>query len=115
MKKYLDHKFFSNKNQLKDTSHVYYFKLQYIGNLSHHIKNNISKICKEFCKQNFDIKLAFNSFKIKCYILSKDPIYDYFKFFLVYKFTFASCSSSYIGENCYHFKIRIEEHIKKDN
>ena len=34
---------------------------------------------------------------------------------IVYKFTFASCSSSYIGENCHHFKTRIEEHIKKDN
>ena len=27
----------------------------------------------------------------------------------------ASCSSSYIGETSYHFKTRIEEHIKKDN
>ena len=36
------------------------------------------------------------------------------KSFLVYKFTCASCSSSYIGETC-HFKTRIEEHIKKDN
>ena len=35
--------------------------------------------------------------------------------FLVYKFTCASCSSSYIGETCRHFKTRIEEHIKKDN
>ena len=24
-------------------------------------------------------------------------------------------SSSYIGETCYHFETRIEEHIKKDN
>ena len=37
------------------------------------------------------------------------------KSFLVYKFTCASCSSSYIGETCCHFKTRIEEHIKKDN
>ena len=37
------------------------------------------------------------------------------KFFLVDKFTCASCSSSYIGETCRHFKTRIEEHIKKDN
>ena len=37
------------------------------------------------------------------------------KSFLVYKFTCASCSSSYIGETCRHFKTRIEEHIKKDN
>ena len=34
------------------------------------------------------------------------------KSFLVYKFTCASCSSSYIGETCRHFKI--EEIIKKD-
>ena len=37
------------------------------------------------------------------------------KSFLVYKFTCASCSSSYIGETCRHFKTRIEEYIKKDN
>ena len=37
------------------------------------------------------------------------------KSFLVYKFTFASCSSSSIGETCHHFKTRIDEHIKKDN
>ena len=44
-----------------------------------------------------------------------DSIPDDFKSFLVYKFTCASCSSSYIGETCCHFKTRIEEHIKKDN
>ena len=41
IKKYLDHKFSNNQNQLKDTSDVYYFKLPYIGNLSHHIKNKL--------------------------------------------------------------------------
>ena len=44
--KYLDHKFSSNKNQLRDTSDVYYFKLLYAGNLSLHIKNKLSKLCK---------------------------------------------------------------------
>ena len=39
IKKYLDYKFSSNQNQLKDKSGVHYFKLPYIGNLSHHIKN----------------------------------------------------------------------------
>ena len=29
------------------------------------------------------------------------------------KFTCASCSSSYIGKTCSHFKIRFEEHIKR--
>ena len=37
------------------------------------------------------------------------------KSFQVYKFTYASCSSSYIGETCRNFKTRIEEHIKNDN
>ena len=40
IKKYLNHKFPSNKNQLKDISDVYYFKSPYIGNHSHHIKND---------------------------------------------------------------------------
>ena len=47
IKKYLDYKFSSSQNQLKDTPDVYYFKLPYIGNLSHHIKNKLSKTCKE--------------------------------------------------------------------
>ena len=32
----------------------------------------------------------------------------------MHKFS-ASCSSSYIGKTCRHFKTRIEKHIKKDN
>ena len=45
----------------------------------------------------------------------KITIPDDLKSSLVYKFTCASCSSSYIGETFCHFKTRIEEHIKKDN
>ena len=115
IKKYLDYKFSTNQNQLKDTSDVHYFKLPYIGNLSHRIKNKLLKLCKEFCKENFNIKLVFNSFKIKNYFSYKDPIPDDLKSFQVHKFTCASCSSRYIGEACLHFKTRIEEHIKKDN
>ena len=49
IKLYLDYKFSSNQNQLKDKSDVLSFKVPYIGNLSHHIKNTLSKLCKEFC------------------------------------------------------------------
>ena len=84
VKKYLDYKFSSNQSQLKDTPDVHYFKLPYIGNLSHHIKKKLSKLCKEFCKENFNIKLLFNSFKIKNYFSYKDPIPDDLKSFLVY-------------------------------
>ena len=61
------------------------------------------------------MKLVLNSSKIKNHFSYKDPIRNDLKSFLVYKFTCASCSSSYIDETCLHFKTRIEEHTKKDN
>ena len=115
IKKYLDYKFSSNQNQLKDTPDVHYFKISYIGNLSHHIKNKLSKLCKEFCRENFNTNLVLISFKIKNYFSYKDPVPDDLKSFLVYRFTCAHCGSSYIGEIFYHFKTRIEEYIKNDN
>ena len=60
IKKYLNYKFSTNQNQLKDAFDFHYFKLPYIGNLSHHIKNKLSKLCKEFCRENFDMRLVFN-------------------------------------------------------
>ena len=89
-----------NDSSLKDTSDINYFKLQYIGNLSHHIKNKRSKLCKEFCKENVNVRLVFTSFNIKNYFSYKDQIRDDLKSFLVYKFTCARCSSRYIGETC---------------
>ena len=50
IKMYLCYKFSSNQNHLKEKSDVHYFKLPYIGNLSHHIKIKLSKLCKEFCQ-----------------------------------------------------------------
>ena len=51
IKKYLDYKFSSNQNQLEDKSDVQYIKLPYIDNLSHYIKNKLSKLCEEFVKK----------------------------------------------------------------
>ena len=88
MKKYLNYKFSSNQNQLKDQSiksDAHYFKLPYICNLSDHITNKLSKLCKGFCQGNFNIMLVFNSFKIKSYFSYKDPIPNDLKSFLVYK------------------------------
>ena len=55
IKKYLDCKFSSKQNQLKDKSDVHYFKLLYIGNLSHQIKNKLLKLFKVFCKEKFNV------------------------------------------------------------
>ena len=87
--------------------------LPYIGNLSHHIKNKLSKLCKKFCKEKFNIKLVFNSFKIKNYFAYKDPIPNDLKSFLVYKFTCASCSSSYIAEPVVILKLGLRSISKK--
>ena len=46
------------------------------------------------------MKLVFTSFKTKNHFSYKDPIPDDLKSLLVYKFTCASCSCSYIGETC---------------
>ena len=84
VRKYLNHKISSNQNRLKEACDVSYFKLPYTANLSHHIKNKLSKLCKEFCKESFNIKLVFNLFKIKNYFSHKDPVPDDLKSFLVY-------------------------------
>ena len=76
IKKDLDCKFSSNQNQLKDKSDIHYFKLPYIPNLLHHIKNKSSELCKEFCKENFNIKIDF-----KNYFSYKDPIPSEFLMF----------------------------------
>ena len=83
IKKYLNYKFSSNQNQLKDASNVHYFKLPYIGNLSHHIKNKLSKLSKRFCKENDNIKVVFTSFKNKNNFLFKDSIPNDLRSFLV--------------------------------
>ena len=71
IKKYLNDKFSTNQNQLKDKSDVHYFKLPYISNLSHQIK---IKLCKEFCQEIFNIRLVINSLKVENYFSYKDPI-----------------------------------------
>ena len=51
IKNYLSHEFSSNKNQLKDTSDVRYFKLPYIGNLLTILKANFRNFAKIFVKK----------------------------------------------------------------
>ena len=52
---------------------------------------------------------------IKNYFSYKDPVPDDLKSFLVYKFTCARCSSTYIGETCHHFKTKMSNISKRYN
>ena len=65
IKKYLDYRFSSNQTQLKDKSDVHYFKLPYNGNLSHHIKNKLSKLAKSFVKKILTLSLLLVHSKLK--------------------------------------------------
>ena len=58
----------------KGMANLFFYSEFNIENLLHHIKNRLSKLCKEFCKENFNIKLVFSSFQIKNYFSYKDPI-----------------------------------------
>ena len=100
--KNLDYKCSSKQNQSKGKSDVHDDELPYIGNLSKF--SELSKFSKEICKENFNIKLVFNSFKIKNYFQYKHPISDNLKSLLVYEFTCASCSFSCIGETLSSFQ-----------
>ena len=70
IKKYLDYKISSNQSQLRDKFDVHYFKLRYRQPITPYQKN-LSKLCEEFYKENLNIKLFFNSFKIKTIFLIK--------------------------------------------
>ena len=107
IKKFINYMLSSNQNQLKDTYDVHCIKLPYIGNLKYYMKKKSLKLCKEVCKEKFYIRLVFTSFKIKSYFCFKNTNPDDFKSFLLYKLTCDSCSSSYIGQTCRHFKTRI--------
>ena len=107
--------FYSGQDQLRDRSDVHCFKLPCIGGLSHHIRNELSGLCKEFCGESFDIGLVFGSFRVEDYFAYKDPIPGGLKSFLVYEFACAGCSSDCIGETCRRFEAKIEEHIRRDN
>ena len=64
-KRYIDNKFSDNQSNKPDKPVMSYFKLLYIDKFSDHIKLKILKLSKQYCKDNFNIKIVFDSFKIK--------------------------------------------------
>ena len=50
IKKYLEYRFSSDQNKLKDKSDIHYFKLPYIGNLHTISKINLQNFANSFVK-----------------------------------------------------------------
>ena len=89
-----------------------FFKLPYIGKHSEQVHKEITKLCKQYCKEN-NVEIVFNSLKISNSFSLKDGTPYFLKSFLVYTFICARCKFCYIGKTCHHFINRIDEHIKK--
>ena len=106
--------FFNLITKDSENTNCSYFKLPYIGKFSNHTKKKIKTLIKRFCKDNVNIKLVFNSYKIKQYFSAKDKIPSDLKSNIVYKFTCARCNASYIGETCRHISTRMDEHFRTD-
>ena len=91
-----------------------YFKLPYIGKFSNNVKQNINKLVKRYCKDTINVKLVFNTCKVKNYFSQKDPIPSCFKSYVVYKFNCARCNSCYVGRTQRHHTTRVNEHLGSD-
>ena len=75
----------------------------------------LSKPFKQSCKEDLNIKLVFTSFKIEDYFPYKDSVPKNFKSFLVYKFTCASCSSSYLEKRIVILKPELKNISSKND
>ena len=104
----------NNIEKKKREGNIYYFKLPFLGKFSEQIKRKIHKTVSKYCKEGLQIKIVFNSFKIKQYFSYKDSVPYGLKSNVVYKFSCQECDSCYIGETTRHFKTRIDNHLKSD-
>ena len=109
-----NHKSFYNNNEVFfDVNKLWYFKFPYIDKHSEQVQKEITKLCKQNCKEN-NVKTVFNSLKISNSFSLKDGTLCFLRSFLVYTFICARCKFCYTGKTCHHFINRIDEHIKKD-
>ena len=112
IKAYFDKIHYNNNKVSSEVNKLRYFKLPYIGKYSEQVQKKITKLCKQYCKEN-NVKIVFTLFKISNCFSIKDAILYSLKSFLVYKFICAWCKSCYIGKTCRHLITRIDKHIKK--
>ena len=89
------------------------FKLPFIGMYSKVLQNKIEKIFKRFCK-SAKVKLDFTSNKLRQTFSYKDSYPSVLSSKVVYKFVYASCNASYVGQTHRHLTTRIDEHFGKD-
>ena len=114
IKQFLDKK--SSGAEIEERNvEIHYFKLPYVGEYSNQIKKRLSKLYKTFCKLDKDIRVIFNTSKIRDYFSTKDTVPKCFKSSVVYQYTCARCASCYVGRTHKHLITRINEHLGSES
>ena len=96
IKTYIDKIHYNNNKVSSELNKLQYFKLPYISKYSEQVQKKITKLCKQYYKEN-NVKIVFTSFKIRNYFSAKDATPYFLKSFLVYRFVCARCKFCYIG------------------
>ena len=97
-----------------NSTHVSYYKLLYIGNLSTKNKQKVVEYCNYYCK-SINIKIVFSTFQAGNLLSVKESVPKYLRSFIVYRFTCPGCNASYIGETTRYLTTRINEHLETDS
>lgn len=92
----------------------HYFKLPYVGRFSDIAQTKLRHLLKRYCRPDLDIKLVFNTFKLRNLFSVKDSVPPGLRSRVVYKFSCAGCNASYIGETTRHICTRVREHLLSD-
>ena len=71
IKAYIDKIRYRNNKVLSEVNKLRYFKLPYIDKYSEQVQKKITKLCKQYCKEN-KVKILLTLFKISSYFSVKD-------------------------------------------
>ena len=115
LREYLDRKLRNDNENADVKSDTHYFKLPYIGVQSSVIKLRVTKLFKQFCKSEKEIRIVFNISKVRDYFSTKDSYPNCFKSNVVYLFTCANCGIRYVGRTHRNFDTRINEHLRLES
>ena len=87
-----------------------YIGLPFLGKMTDQLRNSIKQINKQFMPHK-DIIVYFKpGLRISSFFRIKDSTPFDLRSHVVYKFTCATCNSSYIGQTARHLRHRIAEH-----
>ena len=69
---------------------------------------------KKFYKEDSNIKIIFNTFKLASPLSTKDKVLYGLEYYVVYKFLCPGCHTSHVGETYKHISTWTHEHLETD-